>query len=306
LGTVALEHKATLGAFALHYPNATVWIQPGQWSFPVSVPIEFNGLPQRGTRLREIPVPGVAATKAQYRYQAAQKPVPEWAETDFEYQVLGPFHFRRWLGTAFHKSTRTLIVTDTVVVSRPTPPIIQQDPRALLYHARDSVSESIPKDTVELRQKGWRRMVQFGLVFFPSQIQVTTPLYRDINLVPKELRNLGEGAIPGGALYPWSWPGGGSDQRSFDAISEEGSLFCPPILTKLILDREPALTLAWVDTVTQRWPDMVRVIPCHLNNNVRLKNSQEFYQAFDMLRSRPGDLRPQRALGEDSAAAAGQ
>jgi hypothetical protein len=193
-----------------------------------------------------------------------------------------------------------LIVTDTVVsVTADAPAIIQQDPRAMLYHARDYASEVILQDTPELRQKGWRRMVQFGLVFFPSQIEVTTPLYRDTNQVPAELRNLGEGAIPFGALYPWSWPGGNSDQRSFDAISDEGRLFCPPILTKLILDREPELTLAWVDTVAQRWPDMVRVIPCHLNNNVRLQNSTEFYQAFDMLRSRPDNLRPQRALGED-------
>ena len=29
LGTVALEHKATFGAFARHFPKATVWIQPG-------------------------------------------------------------------------------------------------------------------------------------------------------------------------------------------------------------------------------------------------------------------------------------
>jgi hypothetical protein len=29
LGTVALEHKATFGAFARKFPKATVWIQPG-------------------------------------------------------------------------------------------------------------------------------------------------------------------------------------------------------------------------------------------------------------------------------------
>lgn len=29
LGTVALEHKATLGPFAQNFPQATVWIQPG-------------------------------------------------------------------------------------------------------------------------------------------------------------------------------------------------------------------------------------------------------------------------------------
>jgi hypothetical protein len=312
LGTVALEHKATFGAFSANYPNATVWIQPGQWSFPAGVPIEFYGLPQRGPRLREIPVPGRPATKPQYQYQAARKPVPEWAEAnaDFEYQVLGPFSFRSVGGFSetafFHKPTKTLIVTDTVVsVTADAPPIIQQDPRALLYHARDSASENILQDTVQVRQKGWRRMVQFGLVFFPSAIQVTTPFIpqtlRDAQLVPQQLRNLGDGAIPGGTVYPWSWPGGDSDQRNFDAISAEGRLFCPPILTKLILDREPAATLAWVDIIAQRWPDMVRVIPCHLNNNVRVANSREFYQAFEPLRSRPGNLRPQRALGEDLA-----
>ena len=39
LGTVALEHKATFGAFARQFPKATVWIQPGEkrscWAMPV-------------------------------------------------------------------------------------------------------------------------------------------------------------------------------------------------------------------------------------------------------------------------------
>jgi hypothetical protein len=306
LGTVALEHKATFGAFAANYPNATVWIQPGQWSFPAGVPIEFNGLPQRGPRLREIPVPGRPATKPQYEYQAKKNPVPEWT-TDFEYQVLGPFSFQSVGGFSetafFHKPTKSLLVTDTVVsVTADAPPIIQEDPRALLYHARDSAAEIIPQDTRAVRQKGWRRMVQFGLVFFPSQIDVpsVSQALEDARHVLVELRNLGDDAIPFGTLYPWSWRGD-SDQRNFDAISDKGRLFCPPILTKLILDREPVATLAWVDTVTKRWPDMRRVIPCHLNNNVRVKNSKEFYQAFEPLRGRPGNPRSQRALGEDLA-----
>ena len=61
LGSVALEHKATFAAFASYFPKATCWIQPGQWSFPVSVPLELYGLVQRGRRLREIPVPGMPA-----------------------------------------------------------------------------------------------------------------------------------------------------------------------------------------------------------------------------------------------------
>ena len=55
LGTVALEHKATFGPFAGHYRTAEVWIQPGQWSFPLTIPIELSGVLQRGKFLHEIP-----------------------------------------------------------------------------------------------------------------------------------------------------------------------------------------------------------------------------------------------------------
>jgi len=305
LGTVALEHKATLAAFASHYPTATVWLQPGQWSFPVTVPIEFYGLVQRGPRLREIPVPGTPVTLKQYEYYANRDPVPEWT-ADIDFIVLGPFQFRSvgaFSETAFfHAPTSILVVTDSVVSVTADPPLIlTQDPRALLFHARDTATELV-QDTPAVRRKGWRRMVQFGLVFFPSQIKISTvrQAFQEAARVPAELRNLGDGAVPG-ALYPWSWPVSDADQRSFDALSQKGRLLCPPILTKLILDREPVATLAWVDAVCQRWPDMKRIIPSHLNNNVQVAGSNEFYEAFEPLRSRPGNLRSQRVLGEDLA-----
>ena len=309
LGSAALEHKATFGAFASYFPNATVWLQPGQWSFPLQVPIEFNGLVQRGPRLREIPVPGKEPTLG-YRYYASKDPVPEWM-SDFEYEVLGPLQFKSvgcFSETAFfHKDTKSLIVTDCVVsVTADPPAIIQEDPRALLFHARDNATDDrvlVGVDTVEMRQRGWRRMVQFGLIFFPSQITVSSTVreaWQQARQVPAQLRNLGEGAVPG-TLYPWSWKADDADQVNFDAISQSGKLFCPPILTKLILDREPERTLAFVDQVATRFPDMKRIIPCHLNNNIPVTGSKEFYQAFDPLRSRPGKLVPQRALAEDLA-----
>jgi len=308
LGTVALEHKATLGDFASHFPDATVWLQPGQWSFPIDAGIEFYGLRQRGPRLREIPiVPGnVTTVSKKYRYYAERDPVPEWV-SDFDYEVLGPFRFKSVGGfseTAFyHKSTKSLIVTDAVVsVTRDPPPIIQEDPRALLFHARDYVGERI-RDTPETRRKGWRRMVQFGLVFFPSQITISTAseALRDTRSVPPELRNLGDGAAPGVLLYPWSWRENDADLKNFETISRNGKPFCPPILTKLILDREPAATLAWVDRVSKRFRDMKRIIPCHLENDIRVSGSRAFYEAFDPLRSRPEKVVPQRPLAEDVA-----
>ena len=306
LGTVALEHKATLGAFASHFPNATVWVQPGQWAFPVPLPIEFYGLPQRGPRLQEIPTDWSSSTDGRRRKYQFYAREPEWL-SDFEYEVLGPLYFQSVGGfseTAFyHKNSSSLIVTDVVVsVTKEPPLIVQEDPRALLFHARDAATDRIV-DSIATRQKGWRRMVQFGLVFFPSHITVRSVdrALEDAKEIPPELRNLGEGAIPGSVLYPWAWVDGDADRESFDAISQNGQLFCPPILTKLILDREPQRTLEFVDRVSQRFKDMKRIIPCHLNNNAAVRGSQEFYDAFDPLRSRPDRPVPQRALAEDLA-----
>jgi hypothetical protein len=250
--------------------------------------------------------------------------------------MLGPFTFKAVGGYSesafFHKSTSTLIVTDCVVsVTNDPPPILLEDPRALLYHSRDTANEPISDyynddNSMQRRrqQKGWRRMVQFGLVFFPSQINVTPTIgqvLNDIQSVPYNLRNLGTDAIPfNSALYPWSWNANDADQVNFDYISQNGTLFCPPILTKLILDREPTATLQFVDRVCERFATMKRIIPCHLNNNVVVTDVKEFYHAFDMLRSPSSSslaatvaatitnssnnlniLPPQRALAEDLA-----
>ena len=223
LGTVALEHKATFGDFANHYKDATVWLQPGQWSFPLNVTPEFLGVTQRGPRLREIPsvqtttsngsidsISGIAnnvnSISRQYRYYARKNPIPEWA-TDFDWETLGPLQFKSvgaFSETAmFHKPSKTLLVTDTVVsVTKDPPAIIQEDPRAMLFHARDSI-EDLVQDTPAMRSKGWRRMVQFGLVFFPSQIDVV-PASKAISQalkIDKGMKPLGEGAVPF-SLYP--------------------------------------------------------------------------------------------------------
>jgi len=335
LGTVALEHKATLGPFAQYFQKATVWIQPGQWSFPVQLPIEYLGVVQNNEKLRVLPSSQYLHSRSsisiekgsggdakslleeelksiperRYRYWAEKFPVPEWF-VDIDYETLGPLQFQSvgaYSETAFfHKPTKSLIVTDCVCsVTKDPPKVIQEDPRALLFHARDSI-ENVVVDDVATRQKGWRRMVQFGLVFFPSQIDVV-PFGRAIEESTKidaSMKSLGEGAVPGGTLYPWTWHDNDADVANFIAISQNGKLFCPPILTKLILDREPKKTLEWVDRITRRF-DFTHVIPGHLNNYVKA-DKKEFGRAFDPLRSNPRDQKsavvyPQRALAEDLA-----
>mmetsp|Transcript_34849 Transcript_34849/g.35015 ORF Transcript_34849/g.35015 Transcript_34849/m.35015 type:complete len:559 (-) Transcript_34849:195-1871(-) len=281
LGTVALEHKATFGPFSQNFPNATVWIQESQWAFPINLPIDIIGVRQRGKKLRMIPNSVTGTVSDSYYRYFANEPI-EWL-SDFDYETLGPFRFRS-VGAysesaLFHKSSKTLLVTDCVVkVSPDPPPIIEEDPRAMLFHARDSIDD-IVLDTEANRRKGWRRMVQFGLIFFPSQIKVVGfgEALSSARKIDKRMKPLGEGAVPF-SLYPWMW-NGDDDLRNFNAIVDSG-LFCPPILTKLILDREPVGTLDFVNRVS-RFP-FDRIVPCHLDNNIKA-GPKEFRRAFDVL-----------------------
>jgi hypothetical protein len=169
----------------------------------------------------------------------------------------------------------------------------------LLYHARDSIQDVV-QDTPEIRRKGWRRMVQFGLVFFPSQIEVV-PFRRAVTeafQIDPSMRTLGDGAVPF-SLYPWTWHSGDADLKNFETISQSGKIFCPPILTKLILDREPERVLEWVEAVVKRF-DFVRIIPGHLANNIR-SSPKEFKEAFEILNSNSERRVQQRPLAEDLA-----
>lgn len=60
------------------------------------------------------------------------------------------------------QATKTLLVTDMVVkVEDEVPEIVCEDPRPLLFHARDNALERV-EDSPEVRLKGWRRIVQVG------------------------------------------------------------------------------------------------------------------------------------------------
>ena len=277
----------------------------GQWSFPINLPSEFTGVTQRGKLLREIPPPSGKMSNSLYQHFQDLSPVPEWT-ADISYEILEPLRFKSVGAFSesafFHKKSKTLIITDAVVSVTKTPPkIIQEDPRAMLFHARDYNGEPV-KDTIETREKGWKRMVQFGLVFFPSEIDVEpiSKAFSDAKNLDPQYYTLGDGAVPFN-LYPWRWHEGNIDQMNFDVISKNGELFCPPILTKLILDREPEKTLQWVDAVASRF-DFERIIPGHLNNNV-MAGPKEFKSAFNVLKNDPkkGIMIKQRPLEKDLA-----
>ena len=265
LASLALEHKGTCGSFSSKFPKASVYLQPGQYSFPVSLPSAFFF--PLGKTLKTIPDDFRDAP---------------WAD-EIEHQVLPtlkPPGVGGFAETAFfHKDTNTLLVTDTIIrVDDEPPAIINEDPRPLLYHARDNMLQVI-KDTKENRRKGWRRMVLFALTFQPSGINVTDTFeaIKMLDKVTPEMKKLGDKAIPyDGGLYPWEWIE--DDKPNFKSF--QGGLLVAPILQKLILNRDPEIVLEWADKVA-KWP-ITRIIPCHFSNDLKA-TSKDFRKAFEFL-----------------------
>eukprot|EP00591_Stephanopyxis_turris_P002475 CAMPEP_0195513692 /NCGR_PEP_ID=MMETSP0794_2-20130614/5286_1 /TAXON_ID=515487 /ORGANISM="Stephanopyxis turris, Strain CCMP 815" /LENGTH=517 /DNA_ID=CAMNT_0040641769 /DNA_START=78 /DNA_END=1631 /DNA_ORIENTATION=- len=258
LGTVAIEHKVYAGVLAQNFANAKIWLQPGQYSFPVNLPDSFLGFPIERTSL----IPSSMDDPA----------VPEEWKTDFEFTTLGPLISRdgSFGETAFyHKSTKTLLVTDTVVeVTDEVPAIFEDDPKPLLYHARDTITDVV-EDTPDTRRKGWRRVILFGLYFTPSAIDI-----KDADVALKERRPDINPDFAG--IYPWDWVG--DDMASFKAL--QGGLLVAPILQKLILNRAPIEALDFADRVAQ-WP-FERIIPAHLKNDLNY-DGKSFRRAFSFL-----------------------
>ncbi len=258
-----IEHKAFAGPFAQKFPTAQVFVVPGQWSFPIKLPLSWLGLPAGRTQI--LPNNSVDAPFAD----------------QFDYQTLGPVD----LGPGpfaevafFHQHTQTLLVTDIVVsVPEDPPEILEQEPYPMLYHAKDDASD-IVEDTPTIRRKGWQRIAIFAFFFRPSALEVTGwgQSFRDA----WQARDRSLKAYLG--LFPVRWHSNWKD--TFDALRGGGRLFVAPILQKLVLNRGPKIVIDWANQVA-RWP-VQQIIPCHLDAPVQT-TPQQFRQAFSFLEQHP-------------------
>lgn len=258
-----LEHKVFVGPFARRFPQAQVFIAPHQWSFPLNLPLTWLGFPGHRTY-----------------------PLPEDSRdtpfgNEFDYAILGPIDLG--LGTFeevafFHRRSRTLLVTDSIVVVPEDPPaIVQLDPYPLLFHAKDD-AEDVVLDTSASRRKGWQRIALYAFYFRPSALDVV-----DFNVTLKEAKQAPDRSRKAFfGLYPFRWKA--NWHQSFEALRRGGRLLVAPILQTLILNRDRQTTLAWVERVT-RWP-FERIIPCHLEAPIAANPSQ-FWEAFAFLQPKP-------------------
>jgi hypothetical protein len=263
VGSVALEHKAYAGVFAQKFPGAQVWLQPGQYSFPVDLPNSFLGYPKDRTNIMPASIDQAPA---------------DW-QKDFDLATLGPIISRDGAfgeTVFFHKATNTLLVTDTALqASDEIPKIYETDHAPLLFHARDTVTDVV-KDTPETLRKGWRRVQLFGLYFMPSPI-----IIKDIQTALDERRPDINSDFAG--VYPWDWVG--DEEASWRGLAGtgKGGPLVAPILQVLLLNRSPVEILDFADKVAA-WP-IQRIIPAHLKNNLKFTGA-DYRKAFGFLEER--------------------
>jgi hypothetical protein len=254
-----LEHKVFVGPFAQKFKGAQVYVSPSQWSYPVQLPLSWLGLPLG--RSQKLPL------------NIEEAPFFD----EFDYAILGPIS----LGVGpfeevvfFHRRSGTLLVTDSILSVPATPPeVLQVDPTALLYHAKENAADQI-LDTLEMRIKGWKRIALFSFYFRPSALDIM-----DLGPSWKEARSAGTKAAKAYfGLYPFRWKSGW--EKSFDLLSSGGRIFVAPILQQLILNRDPQQVLQWADRV-MRWP-FTRIVGCHLEAPIAA-GPKEFRSAFAFL-----------------------
>jgi hypothetical protein len=258
-----LEHKVFVGPFARCFPNAEIFVSPGQWSFPFNLPLSWLGFPQQRTHI--LP------------QDSSKAPFAD----EFDYAILGPIDLGpgSFAEVVFcHRRSHTLLVTDSVLsVPEDPPAIVQLDPYPLLFHAKDHTLE-IVADNLANRRQGWQRISLFALYFRPSALNVTGwgQVIRDALKAPDRSPKAYFG------LFPFQWQP--DWQRSFDALRGDGRLFVAPILQTLILNRAPQATLDWAEKVAS-W-DFRWIIPCHFDSPIPA-TPQQFRQAFSFLEKQP-------------------
>jgi hypothetical protein len=245
--TSGLEHKITVPAMARAFPTATVWISDYQWSFPLRLPLPWLGFPPDRTKVlfRD----GLPHTD------------------DLEWIALGPLHLG--LGTflevaCFDRITGTLVVTDALVSISETPPVVfELDPLPLLFHSRESGLEPI-RDTPELRQKGWLRIVLFANFLRPEYLQIRSLF--------DSLRN---SFAPGCrqpkshfGFYPFQWQPGWQSEVAELIATPETMLMVAPVLQRLVFPRAQVLLISWIHKLSNL-PGLCRLISSHYESPVK-------------------------------------
>jgi len=160
LPTFAIEHKVFFGPFARNFPNASLWVAPKQWSFPLNLPLSFLGL---GFRSVQELSDDLTPEECSWRQDIDLR-----VNCNDSFSEIGPYCEVAF----FHSKTKTLLVTDCVV-QVPRQPLEIVDPELLIDAAAPNPLNPFspkPADSPVARALGWRRMCTQVLFFGPQDL----------------------------------------------------------------------------------------------------------------------------------------
>ena len=208
-----LEHKLPLGPLARAFPGAEIWVCPGQWSFPVQLPLAWLGVPAR-------------RTKVLFDDGVPHGDVCEWLS-------LGPLDLgvgRFQEISCFHRPSGALLVTDALVgISVEPPSLFDLDPTPLLFHARERGDQPL-HDTPEARRRGWARLVLFASYLRPEPLEVPTLKEVFRHAFRPGLRS----AKAHFGLYPFRWKPGWEVAAAELLRDAEPKIPVAPVLERLV------------------------------------------------------------------------
>jgi hypothetical protein len=236
-----LEHKLPLGPLARAFPDAEIWVCPGQWSFPVQLPLAWLGVPARRTKvLLDDGVP--------------HGDVCEWIS-------LGPLDLgvgRFQEISCFHRPSGALLVTDALVgISAEPPSLFDLDPTPLLFHARERGDQPL-NDTPDARRRGWARLVLFASYLRPEPLEVPTLKQVFRHAFRPGLRS----AKAHFGLYPFQWTSGWEAAAAALMGEAEPKIQVAPVLERLVLPRAKESLLDWLEQLGQ-WSDLRWLVSAH-------------------------------------------
>ncbi len=260
-----LEHKLPVASLMRACPQATLWISERQWSFPLQLPSSWLGFPAGRTKT------------------LGQDGFPHPAQLDWI--PLGPIDLG--LGT-FHelacvdRASGALLVTDALVsIPAAAPSIFELDPTPLLFHGRERGYEPLG-DTLERRQKGWKRIVLFANYFRPEAVSVPSlpELISDSWAAEQRSPRTHFG------LYPFRWSEDWEVQADRLIHPPEAAIGfgVAPVLERLVFVRSQSLVLAWLRRLASVG-DLNLLIPAHYGE-VPLSSSQVFGDLADQIEQR--------------------
>ena len=247
-----LEHKLPLGPLARAFPDAELWVCPGQWSFPVQLPLSWLGVPAKRTKI--LLTDGV--------------PHPEVCQ----WISLGPLDLgvgRFQEISCLHQPSGALLITDALVGIHSKPPaIFDRDPTPLLFHARDRGDQPL-SDSPETRRRGWARLVLFASYLRPHCLRV-----------PAMAELLRYAFRPGlrswkahFGVYPFDWQDGWQEDADALMGDDEAKVQVAPVLERLVLPRAQQAITSWLEQL-ESLSGLTWVIPAHYSAPLSFSTQQ--------------------------------